>query len=356
MDEKTILFLKNVFKRYYFKNSHRIIFPSYIAEREFGYMDFEGSMIRHFSFKNEGELIAEILKQGPASVFCSNARYENPSLPIEEKGWKGAELIFDIDSDQIETGCRKSHDFWYCTKCYSHGSTPIPQACSKCANNITKITGRCNICIDAAFQHANKVVSILEEDFGVDRKEIKIYFSGNRGFHIHVFDKRFFSLNQDARLEIAMYISGESLPPAKSLALQMRAKEGAYNSGWLKRISEYMRTADSRANKAKLVTITLRKLVPKIDHHVTSDVHRIFRMAGTLHNKTGFLKVEVRGDDFDPNYEPVVLEEDKVKIKVRFYPSFSLRGENFGPFKDEVATIPFYAAVPILANGLGEVS
>lgn len=355
MDEKTKLFLRNLYKKHYFKHAQKIVFPLHIDEREIGYMDFEGKMVRHLSFKNEGELIADILKQGPASIFCSNARYENPTLPMDEKVWKGAELIFDIDADQIETNCRNSHDFWFCMSCSGYGRSPFPQTCPLCGKGIIKIKGRCNTCIGNALKHANQVISILKDDFGVNRSEIKLYFSGNRGFHIHVFDNRFFSLNQDARLEIALYIAGESLPPPKALAINVITKSDTEISGWLKRISNHIKTEKGRTNTVRLITNYIHNSLPKIDHQVTSDIHRIFRLAGTLHNRTGFLKTEVTGDDFDPNYDPVVIDEEAVKIRVKYYPSFNIKGEHFGPFREEEIKIPAYAAVQILTSGLGEV-
>jgi DNA primase small subunit len=354
MNSKTITFLKNLFRRYYFKNAHRIEFPDRIQEREIGYMDFEGVMVRHLSYNNEGELVAEIIKRGPASVYCSNARYQSPSLPIEEKGWKGAELIFDIDSDQIKTKCRETHDMWYCINCKSAGRIPFPALCPNCKSSIVKIKGRCSTCIDAAYHHAQTVISILKEDFGVNEDCIRLYFSGNRGFHIHVFDPRFYFLNQDARLEIALYVRGETLPPPKLISLNVKAVHETTYSGWLRRISNNLKNSKGKLNSTRLIASIVASYAAKVDQQVTSDIHRIFRMAGTLHNQTGLLKMRLSKDKFDPNFDPVVIDDEKVKISVKYYPPFTLKGVTFGPFKNETIQIPAYASVPILTSGLGE--
>ena len=120
MNESTKAFLKTAYREYYFNHgTDRIEVPDDSESREFGYIPFGGGMVRHLSFKSRGEALAEILKQSPSSVYCSNARYEHPARPIEEKGWLGAELIFDIDATDIPTGCKRSHDLWYCEKCHA---------------------------------------------------------------------------------------------------------------------------------------------------------------------------------------------------------------------------------------------
>ncbi|TMP96232.1 MAG: hypothetical protein E6K99_10360 [Thaumarchaeota archaeon] len=108
MNWDTIRFLKATYKEHYFRDSDRIEFPSKIEEREFGYMPFGGGMVRHLTFRSAGEAVAEIVRQAPSSVYCSNALYDSPSLPMEEKGWKGAELIFDIDASDISTMSARS--------------------------------------------------------------------------------------------------------------------------------------------------------------------------------------------------------------------------------------------------------
>ena len=128
MDEKVISFLRKVYREHYFKHHDLVEIPSEMASREFGYIPFGGGMIRHLSFKNGGELFAELVKQAPSSVFCSNAVYERPTLQMDEKGWKGAELIFDIDADSIPTSCKARHAWWFCNNCHKGGMGTKPDA------------------------------------------------------------------------------------------------------------------------------------------------------------------------------------------------------------------------------------
>ena len=214
MNDATIAFLRRAYKEFYFKRADSIDFPPEVEAREFGYIPFGGSMVRHLSFKGAGEAVAEIVRQAPSSLYCSNARYSSPTLPMEEKGWLGAELIFDIDATDIPTSCKRTHDLWYCESCHATGRLPRPANCPACKGTTQEFHGNCESCLEAARQHAVRVIDFLTNDFGVPGDEIRTYFSGSRGYHLHVFDKRFELLDQQARAEIADYIRGSSLPGA----------------------------------------------------------------------------------------------------------------------------------------------
>ena len=361
MNDATKAFLKQAYKQYYFSRADSIEFPDEIQSREFGYIPFGGGMVRHLSFRSSGEAVAEILRQTPSSVYCSNGRYYAPALPMEEKGWIGAELIFDIDATDIPTPCKKGHDVWYCESCGASGRLPKPPKCTKCGGSAAELKGTCKTCLDASKDHAVRVVGFLTDDFGCSRRDIRIYFSGNRGYHLHVFDQRFYSLDQQARGEIADYIRAGSLPPVQSLASALRrgaAGDGGPAAGWMKRVASYVeeRKATYQGTPLKLVSEAVSSQRALVDASVTTDIHRVFRLAGTLHGNTGMPKMQVSSvESFDPQADAVVLSAEPVKLGVTFWPRFTLGGNSFGPFKSTVATIPAYAAVSILTRGLGEV-
>jgi DNA primase small subunit len=359
LNDRTKSFLKHAYKQFYFSKAHTIEFPPDMESREFGYIPFDGSMVRHISFRSPGEAVAELLKQTPSSVYCSNARYNAPTLPMDEKGWNGAELIFDIDSTDIPTPCKKGHDIWYCTNCWKVGRLPKPTKCPDCASGVAEFKGTCEICLGASKDHAERVIGFLTDDFGVSRKDINVYFSGNRGYHLHVFDNRFDMLEQGARAEIADYLRGDSLPSIQTLASVFRRKSvgGETSSGWMKKIA--IQVAQRRQGYAgtiqKLVSEAISSQRALVDASVTTDIHRVFRLAGTLHGNTGMCKKRVMTlDDFDPMIEAVVLSPEPVRIQVTVYPRFTMNGVTFGPYKSTIVTLPAYAAVPILARGMGE--
>jgi DNA primase small subunit len=354
MDERAISFLRNVYREHYFKHHDLVEIPPSIASREFGYIPFGGGMIRHLSFKNPGELFAELVRQAPSSVFCSNAVYERPTLQMDEKGWKGADLIFDIDADSIPTSCKGRHTWWFCSHCHKGGMGTKPARCPNCKDEaIEQMHWSCRECLNATKEHVKRLVDFLQDDFGVDRQDIQLYFSGNRGYHAHVHDERFESADSKTRGEIANYIRGTGL----NLKAQDRAP-GRPESGWGRRANLFLSSTEGSSRPKKISQKLTNEIVSAyaalIDESVTTDIHRVFRMPGTLHGNSGLLKMKVMSlEEFDPQKQPVVLGAETVKVRVHYSPEFFLKGTRFGPYDSSTVEIPIYAAVFLLARGLG---
>jgi DNA primase small subunit len=96
----------------------------------------------------------------------------------------------------------------------------------------------------------------------------------------------------------------------------------------------------------------------KIDTVVTTDIHRLIRLAGTLHGKTGLRKVEFPVkclEDFDPFKEAVAFKEGVVKVFVSDAPEFRLGGNVFGPYKSQTVELPTAAAVLLICRGRAKV-
>ena len=205
------------------------------------------------------------------------------------------------------------------------------------------------------------MISFLTDDFGVEPGAIRVYFSGNRGYHLHVFDKRFDLLDPQARAEIAEYMKASSLPANQTIAstLRRRPPSSPQGAGWTRRITGYVgaRREDYPGTLQKLISEAISSQRALIDSSVTTDIHRVFRLAGTLHGETGMSKTRVESiDRFDPQEDPVVLSDRLVRVQVAFFPRFRLRHRDFGPFEEpESVELPTFAAVSILTRGLGEV-
>ena len=346
-DEKTTAFLRKTYREHYFKHHDDIEVPTKIESREFGYIPFGKGMVRHLSHKSPGELAADLVKQAPSSVFCSNGTYSEPTLPMDEKGWKGAELIFDIDASSIPTACRSKHSFWTCKKCGKViRSLERPQRCPRCeGTGTTQLHWSCPECLSATKEDTSRLISFLTKDFGVSSASISVYFSGNRGYHLHVDDERFEPLDSSARAEIANYIKGTGL-------VNQQPSESAPAGGWASRIA----AAGSDGSQPRLERV-VNAFSSRIDESVTTDIHRIFRMPGTLHGNSGLLKMRVHDlQAFRPDYDPVVLGDEEVTITVQGSPPFSLKGKTFGPYSSEEPELPTYAAAYLMTKGLGRIS
>ncbi len=386
MDNKTIEFLKRTFREFYYKNSSKINAPIRMNEREFGYMSFDKVMIRHLSFQTEGELRAFLVKEVPHSVYYSCAYYHEPTLSMDEKGWKGADLIFDIDADSIPTNCKEEHDKWVCKDCNFMGKGKRPENCPKCGSmRIDEENWACSLCLDATKNEAIKLIDFLLEDFGISKDKIKVHFSGSRGYHVTVEESSLEGLDQLARNEISDYISGmgfslESLGIAKGASYDdMRRSLPSINEpGWRGRIASFFTKLEfegyDETNKdirdkilyaygkmgykgfEDFTKEIVNKLSANIDVMVTTDIHRIFRLPNTLHGNTGMLKKKC--DDlisFSPLIDAVVLSNEPVKLFVDKAPKFALKGNSFGPYNSEKVILPLFASVYLVGKGLAKV-
>ena len=93
MNDKDIELLEESFKKFYFDNFNLIHVPENPSQREFGFQKFNSKMSRHLSLKSDKELHLLLMEKIPSDVYCSNACYSFPNLPMNEKDWKNAELI-----------------------------------------------------------------------------------------------------------------------------------------------------------------------------------------------------------------------------------------------------------------------
>jgi len=382
IEDKSTIFMKEQFKKYYDKSSGSLNFPERLSEREIGYIPFQGSMTRHLSFGTPSELITFLIREVPRSVHYSSGYYHAPTLPMAQKGWKGADLIFDIDTDDLNTPCQGEHKRWICKACNSIGVGKRPTQCSKCKQpRLKAIKWSCPKCLDSAKDDTMKLLDILCNDLGIPRNEIEVFFSGSRGYHVSVYSKRYHSMDQMARSDIADYVSGRgfligtlSLSSKRRYNDLLRSFPEANGEGWKGRIgnhivnkldlgtSESMEQVISQISKTKTTTLkhlaedALSLFSARIDPTVTSDVHRILRLQGTLHNETGMMKKKcVDLDAFDPTRDPVVIGYEPVKVIVDKSPPLSMMGEIFGPYSSETVEIPAYAATLLIGKGFAKV-
>jgi DNA primase small subunit len=155
-----------------------LMLPPDLGSREWGFMFFdESGMRRHKSFLSQGELVDYLLGMVPAHVYYSAAYYQRPAAPtMKEKLWQGADLIFDLDADHLKKAPRSYAQM-----------------------------------LDLVKKETLKLLGFLIDDFGFAEQSISVVFSGGRGYHIHVRDRRVFSLGSSERREIVDYLAGRGL-------------------------------------------------------------------------------------------------------------------------------------------------
>jgi len=376
IDIKNNEFLFKVYKGYYFKNIGILQPPKEIQSREFGIMTFDSKVIRHLSFSNIGELKAYVLQSVPADIYCSNAYYQFPTFPINEKCWKGADMIFDIDLKDLLLPCQKEHTFYICSICRVIYKD-FTKVCNQCkGTKILQNTIPCNICVRFLKKETNSLIEFLRKDFGIDERNIEVSFSGNTGFHIVVFDEDFLLLDSRCRSDMVGYLMGKNFS-LESLGIRNN-KQGykikiplsGYSYGWRKRIAQKIKISEVSSDKLnKLIKKSggyeafqkeIDKLVfevgIKIDPQVTTDIHRVFRMVGSLNSKSGLSKIKCQNlEKFDPLNDSCFFPDlTDVDISINTSLKFNFKGKTYSLDKS-IATVPLSVAVYLISKKIANV-
>ncbi len=334
--ELTRLYLINKFKDYYSKV--KLYEPRDLKRREWAFVPVkkfpEFVMVRHLSFSSMDEVEEFILSNVPMHAYYSSAYYLKPSAEMDEKEWRGADLIFDIDYDHLP---RKSLEY--------------------------------------AKKEVLKLIKILESDFGVDEKDVEVCFSGNRGYHVHVYDERFRDLGSMERREIVDYFTLRGFKFRGSQFERLckmiyRYIYNAFRDGRINRLvdektKEVLKSSlrEIREGKLDLIPTELRdslierclkKLTTHIDPPVTADVKRLIRLPNSLHGKTGFRVIPIDLDDlegFDPKVDALAFGDELVKVRVLKKVRVDIGGERYildrGKHK-----LPEYLAVFLMCRGV----
>ncbi|DAC45285.1 MAG TPA: hypothetical protein HA315_00515 [Candidatus Thalassarchaeaceae archaeon] len=151
---------------------------------------------RHRALPTKDDLLRYLQTRSPHSCFHSTAYYNDPShRKMMEKGWLGADLIFDLDGDHLPGV--SDNDF--------------PGMMEKIQEQAWSLWS-----------------DFLEPEFGFDEKYVQTTFSGHRGFHIHVRDPSLMHLDSNARRELVNYITG--------VGIDVQSVMSGPNIGWSERI------------------------------------------------------------------------------------------------------------------------
>lgn len=343
-----------------------------IESKEFGFGDFDNTIARrHMGFRNAKTLNAYLAAAAPSSVSFSSAFYRYPEgRPMERKGWLGSELVFDLDASDLRLPCQ-----------LKHGKSWV---CSSCLDSVKR-----------------EVVKLIEDflipDFAVQEGAIHVNFSGNRGYHIHITDERFYPLKTKEREQITGYITARGINMKvffPSLGERGKRLTGPKptDPGWGGKLARGVISALNSGepmlavlgvdgpvarklikNKAEVIlgitmgnwdkiniehkadfwTNVLKSMAvgqtSSIDKNVTSGVEHLIRLPGTVHPGTGLLaKPATSLDKFEPMKEALLFRKGSVKVKVEKAPEFSIGGETFGPFEKEARELPTYAAIYLM--------
>ncbi len=380
MSTKGTELMRNLIRNYY-RRAHQIHIDR-VPQREFGIGTFDRKVEqRHMSFKSVAELEGYLTSNAPPYISHSTAYYEFPEgRPMDKKVWKGAELVFDLDATDMNLQCAIEHGrSWICTNC-----------------------------LESVKQETLRLIEeFLMPDFGVSGKEIRINFSGNRGYHVRISREDFVELDSDARKEISAYISGNDIDfsalfPTKNMAgvalIGPRFSDGGcggriargfistLNKGTEALVGLGMSPAIAKKlyDKRALIEMGIRnanwdmvyikkkadfwkgiiaseaiRQGDKIDKNVTTDTSHLIRLVGSIHGETGLAAKQVPSvsalSAYDPMKECIAFAEGEIKIQVKRAPQLVIGDEVFGPFEEFYGTLPTYAAAYLYLKGKGDI-
>ncbi len=393
-------FLTGHFKAFY--SGHKASVPD-AGKREFGVGEF-GKKIsrRHISFASDSELNSFLRERSPLFISYSIAYYDRPaSSPMSSKGFLGADIVYEFDADDLKTECKQEHDSWSCPKCGSDGKGTV-DSCPKCGSHVKKDEWYCPRCLEETKRQAFRLINFLENDFSLG-SDISVNFSGNAGYHIHLRGDAVRSLNREARIELLDYLTAKDMDFSKlgfvESGKMFLCPFEAETSGWgrkllaslIKLLSEgdaekiaafggtTNRKAKDLVDNKELVLKTIREkgilfsiagrknkqfwegvlghLVNEnaldVDRQTSADINKIIRVPETLHGGTGLLAKSISLGalkDFRPLKDSVVFSDERVKVFINKSPKFYLKGNGFGPFENEEAELPLYAAIYLVAR------
>ncbi len=365
--------MRSLFLKYYSMVEN--LYVNELNMREIGYIPFKGSMIRHQRVDpgNSGNgMKIFAIRNVPRHLYNSVAFYKKPDERImKEKEWQGAELIFDLDADHIEGSSSMSYEET----------------------------------LDEVKRHTDRLINhFLVGELGISADSMSLFFSGGRGYHVHVTKEGMLELNSDQRREISNLIRGEGL---KAKEFTEVAKLGITSgNGWkneidslftdelriamesneledplLKRIGKHYEDRNNLKlmNKKKIlvkngpekyrnllkdelelldrVILNLKNSIScEIDEPVTTDTHRLIRFPNSLHGKTGFMVKRINIEDlrkFNPLDEsiPEAFMNGEMTVKAKSPFTINLMKRRY--IIDGIVDVPTYVAVYTVLSGKG---
>ncbi|HJK45278.1 MAG TPA: DNA primase catalytic subunit PriS, partial [Methanocorpusculum sp.] len=352
-----------------------VYIPEALTEREWGFIFFSSGsktagMRRHLSFSSPEDVHTYLKTMIPAHVYYSTAYYARPGAgQMSDKGWLGADLIFDLDADHI-------------------------------------VRGPYDVMLARVKEELFKLIDMLTSELGFFERDLRINFSGGRGYHIHIPTLAVRSWDSTERRELVNYVSGTGLSaesmltgPARNKGWQKRYRaallaeldriaalesdaQAEYLTG-LKGISDKFATGFLKnldATRTTAATIPEKLLENKViraitnpenkpfqdqilamaaqaDEPVTTDIKRLIRHPGSLHGGSGMrvtpLEVD-RLDAFDPLLDAVVFGERQVTVECSFPLTMPILGNSYSLSKG-LNTVPEALAVFLCCRGIAEI-
>ncbi|MBI4362134.1 MAG: DNA primase catalytic subunit PriS [Euryarchaeota archaeon] len=358
-------------------------FPPEPLRREWAFMAFDRSMERHLSFRSEQAILDHLRLRAPLHAFYSSAYFQRPEADMKRKGWRGADLFFDLDLD--------------------------PKALPPEQRTYEAMLARVK-------EETLKLLAFLVEDLAL--RDLAIVFSGKKGYHIHARDPKVLPLGSGARRELIDYVTANGLQMERFLGSEPELNEATgrpvqvarlhAEGGWGRRLQTHISglldtiaateegpaiamlkerfhltapkarllrrlALDPRARALfqqgaldqiadfpweRLAEGLRVEMLARPDELVTGDIHRLARLATSIHGDTSLRVTPLTVDrlpGFDPLREAVAFGDDPVKVEVTQPHKIRLKTERY-TLEPGPREVPEHVAMHLLCMGKAEVA
>lgn len=379
MKAATLEFLKQRFSEYY--RTGMLTAPPSAGQREWAFVFFDAAypdirMRRHIGLPGNDALLEYVRSMAPAHLYYSSAYYTLPHAPtMGEKGWLGADLIFDLDADHI-------------------------------------VRGPYDVMLSRVKEETVKLIDMLTGELGFSEQEVGVVFSGGRGYHIHIREIAVRGWGSSERRELIDYVCGIGLDPAVMLSRPSPSPRG-WHQRYIAALTEYLLRLEGLEQKEALSELMALDGVGKVtaeeflkraarlrealstnpaainlkdfavgkviralggqqegtfasllkekaalaDEPVTTDIKRLIRMPTSLHGGSGFRVTPLTAKElplFDPLTDAVVFGTREVRIDCSRDLSMPLLGNEYR-LGQGTCTVPEALAVFLCCRGLAEI-
>ncbi|MEM0128788.1 MAG: DNA primase small subunit PriS [Thermoplasmata archaeon] len=406
LDARTTAWVRARFEEYYRQTA--LPGPDRIARREFAAFPFaaETLMRRHAAFASEEELRRFVREVVPRHIYYSTAYYRHPARPaMPQKEWLGADLIFDLDADHL----RGAEALDYA------GQLRLVQRRTR---TLVEEFLLGDFGVDP--EHLRIVFSggrgyhvhVVEDRFlsltSAERRELVDYLAGQgfdpasallrrrerdplaagdrattagssgiraigdpsapgwRGRTARAILARLEAWSAlppgEAAEEIARTVQAAGQPPAEARRMARSAARHLVEEGGAARIvADPDHLLPKAALPDELLSAILRGLAIELqgetDAPVTTDIHRLIRLPGSLHGGTGLSVRPVPLDrlpSFDPLAEAVVSWPGSARVVYRAEASHAIAGEAIHARPGAEEELPTAAATFLVLRGEAE--
>jgi DNA primase small subunit len=289
-----------------------------------------------------------------------------------EKGWTGADLIFDMDADHLMRG---PYDRMLCR----------------------------------VKEETVKLLAMLTGELGFHRKDLHLVFSGGRGYHVHVRDLAVRGWGSQERRELVDYVCATGLDPRAVLRRGPPAA-GGWRGRYMRAVREYLMWLEGPGREEAMAHLTsfegvgkegaahfledLDRVIASLDtgdpgpllqhrafrtiaaagtgkladlvkaqaaladEPVTTDIKRLIRLPTSLHGGSGFRVTPLDPaelPDFDPLADAVVFGDRTIRLELAAKVTMPLLGSTYALEKGP-ATVPEALAVFLCCRGIAEIA